>query len=60
MNVVLTASATDPGSTTFTYQWYSDSSCSSAISNATGNKYTYTKQSEPTTKYVYYKAFDAQ
>ena len=60
VDVVLTANVSDPGSTTFTYKWYSDSSCSSAISNATSSTYTYTKQTEPTTKYVYYKAFDTQ
>ena len=56
----MTANVSDPGDTTFTYQWYSDSSCSSQISNATSSTYTAPAQVDATTKYYYYKAFDAQ
>jgi hypothetical protein len=56
--ITYTANASDPGGTTFSYQWYSDA-CSTAISGATGSTYQETLGSAGTrTRYV--RACDAQ
>ena len=70
--VTLTVDVSDPGDdnpilqcvddcwTTFTYKWYTDSSCSTQISNATSATYNAPAQDEPTSIIYYYKTFDAQ
>ena len=42
------------------YQWYSDSACSTQIANETSSTYTAPAQADATTKTYSYKAKDAQ
>jgi hypothetical protein len=56
--VTLTPNASDPGGTTMSYTWYSDSGCSSQIT--TGSTYNAPAQTDGTSITYYYKAFDAQ
>jgi len=56
----LTANVSDPGDTTFTYQWYSNNACTTTINNATSSTYTAPAQVDGKTIDYYYKAFDAQ
>jgi hypothetical protein len=57
---ILTANATDPGGTTFSYQWYSDNTCLTPINLATSNTYTLSSSQDPKEITYSYKAFDAQ
>ena len=59
--ITLTANVSDPGWTTNTwYQWYSDSACSTEITNETNATYTASAQTDATTKTYSYKVKDAQ
>jgi hypothetical protein len=60
LSLTLTASVSDPGTSTFSYKWYSDSSCSNQISGQTGNTYVLGVRNEPAIETYYYKGFDAQ
>ena len=56
--VTFSANASDPGGTTFTYQWYTDASCASSIGGATASTYAMACSYPSVARYV--KAWDAQ
>ncbi len=58
--ILLTSNPSDPGWTTFTYQWYSNSTCTTPIWGQVNSTYTAPAQSEPTTIVYSYVAIDAQ
>ena len=57
--ITFTASAVDTWSSTISYQWYTNSACTTAINGATSQTYTHTLNNSGTYS-VYVKATDSQ